>query len=59
MKNDSIIYQVLQQNCGKVLNKDVVVCKKLPALPDHVVCLEEIAGHENYKQNKNKLNNKI
>ena len=51
-------YKVVQEN-GKVLNKDAVVHQEMPALPDRVMCLEKIAWHENYKQNKNKLNNKL
>ena len=45
------------------LNKDAAFLQELKALPDQSkrsdMCQEEILGHENYKQNKNRLNNKI
>ena len=47
---------------AEVLNKDVVFCQVLPDLSEQgkkgVMCLDEIAGHGNCKQNKNKLNDK-
>ena len=53
----------LFKKMAEVLKKEVAVQQNLPELPDQGkrcrICLEEIAGYENYKQNKNKLNNKV
>lgn len=47
----------------EVFNKDVVVSQYMSSLPDQGIkygmCLEEIARHGNYKQDKNILKSKI